>query len=155
MEDKLEKYWRRMFYLRPKLEPTPLDSLGFEYFGVLRIKDTSNPQRNLWFIYSCPQFKIAETMEKERRKYGKKNVIEIFRKPVYSGPGFRAIVRDYFSSLKWFIRGNVLEAPPKSYFNDEKFVKTVNSFHEKETRRIYDYIMIQHDWYRRYNDQKP
>ncbi|EDV37592.2 uncharacterized protein Dana_GF19839 [Drosophila ananassae] len=155
LEDKMEKYWRRMFYLDPKLEPTPLELSELEYFGAFRIINPLDPKRKHWLIYSCLHSEIAENVEKVRRKYGKKNVFEIVRKPVYSGLGFRKIVRDYFVNLRWKANGGFLEAPENSYYNDEKFVKSVNNLLDVEHRRIYDYIMGHLEWFKRYNDQKP
>ncbi|XP_017068713.1 uncharacterized protein LOC108106259 [Drosophila eugracilis] len=154
-EDKLEKYWRRLFYLQPKSETTPLDSCTIEYFGVLSIRDPSATERKLWHIYYCMKPDISDVVNKIREKYGKKNVYEIYQKPIFSGVGFRKIVKDYFSNLKWTTSGNLLEAPPNSYYSDEKFVKTVSNLHYKEQKRIYGYIMEQHNWYKRCNDQKP
>ncbi|XP_016928479.4 uncharacterized protein [Drosophila suzukii] len=155
LEDKLEKYWRRLFYLQPNAEPTPLDPCTVEYFGVFSISDPQAAGRKLWCIYCCRKPEIADVVESLRQKYGKKNVYEIYQKPTFSGVGFRKIVKDYFSELKWLASGNLLEAPPNSYYNDERFVKTVSDLHDKEQRRLFDYIMVQHDWFKRYNDQKP
>ncbi|XP_050744125.1 uncharacterized protein LOC108022496 isoform X2 [Drosophila biarmipes] len=155
LEDKLEKYWRRLFYLQPKAGPTPLDPGTVEYFGVFGITDPQAADRKLWYIYCCRKPEIPEVGERIRHKYGKKNVHEIYRRATFSGVGFRRIVKDYFSHLKWFVSGNLLEAPPKSYFNDERFVKTISDLNGKEQRRLFDYIMVQHDWFKRYNDQKP
>lgn len=155
MEDKIEKCWRRMFYLDPKLEPTPLELSALEYFGVFRIINPVDPNRKQWVIYNCLRSEIAENVEKVCQKYGKKNVFEIFRKPVYSGLGFRKIVRDYFLNLRWKTNGCLLEAPVNSYYNDEKFIKNVNSLLVGEQRRIYDYVMKHHQWFKRNNDQKP
>ncbi|KAH8232814.1 hypothetical protein KR026_000695, partial [Drosophila bipectinata] len=155
MEDKMEKYWRRMFYLDPKLEPTPLELSTLEYFGAFRIINPNDPKKKHWLIYNCLHSEIAEKVEKVRQKYGKKNVYEIIRKPVYSGWGFRKTVKDHFLNLRWMASGSLLEAPETSYYNDERFVKTVNNLLSGENRRIYDYIMEHHQWFKRYNDQKP
>ncbi|XP_020801488.1 uncharacterized protein LOC110178629 isoform X2 [Drosophila serrata] len=155
LEDKLEKYWRRLFYLRPLAEPTGLDLSELEYFGVFSVRDPLAPDRRLWHIYSCTQPEIPELGNKIRQKYGKKNVWEIYRKSTYSAVGFRSIVRKHFSHLKWITNGNLLEAPAKSHYNDERVVRDVSDLYEREQRRLFDYIMVQHDWFKRYNDQKP
>ncbi|KAH8348174.1 hypothetical protein KR084_004962, partial [Drosophila pseudotakahashii] len=154
-EDKLEKYWRRLFYLQPIAEPTPLDPCAVEYFGVFSITDPQATDRKLWYIYCCLKSEIPEVVERIRQKYGKKNVCEIYQKPTFSGVGLRRSVRDYFSNLKWFASGNLLEAPPNSHYSDERVVKMILDLHAKEQRRIFDYVMVQHDWFKRYNDQKP
>ncbi|XP_017132989.1 uncharacterized protein LOC108149731 [Drosophila elegans] len=153
--DKLEKYCRRLFYMDPVAEPTPLDPSAIEYFGVFSVRDPQAPDRKLWYIYYCSQPDISDVVDKVRQKFGRKNVYEIYQKPTFSGVGFRRIVKDYFSHLKWISRGNLLEAPSKSYYNDKKVVKTVSELHYKEQRRLFDYIMVQHDWFKRCNDQKP
>ncbi|KAH8290804.1 hypothetical protein KR054_006022, partial [Drosophila jambulina] len=155
MEDKLEKYWRRLFYLRPLAEPTALDLSELDYFGVFRVKDPLDPDRRLWHIYSCSQPEILEVGDKIRQKYGKKNVWEIYRKPTYSRVGLRSTVRKHFSDLKWITSGNLLEAPAKSHYTDERVIKDVSDLFEKEQSRLFEYIMVQNDWYKRYNDQKP
>nr|XP_017024593.1 uncharacterized protein LOC108076320 isoform X2 [Drosophila kikkawai] len=155
LEDKLEKYWRRLFYLQPLSEPTALDLSELDYFGVFSVRDPLAPDRRLWHIYSCSQPEILQVGDKIRQKYGKKNVWEIYQKPIYSGVGFRSIVKRHFSNLKWITEGNLLEAPEKSHYNDERVLKDVGDLHNKEQRRLFDYIMVQHDWFRRYNDQKP
>ncbi|XP_016979751.1 uncharacterized protein LOC108045074 [Drosophila rhopaloa] len=155
LEDKLEKYCRRLFYMQPVSEPTPLDPSAMEYFGVFSVKDPQATDRKLWYIYYCLRPEISGAVEKVRQKFGRKNVYEIYQKLTFSGVGFHKIVKDYFCHLKWISRGNLLEAPPISYYNDEKVVKTVSELHDKEQRRLFDYIMDQHDWFKRYNDQKP
>ncbi|XP_017039112.1 uncharacterized protein LOC108086645 [Drosophila ficusphila] len=155
LEDKLEKYWRRLFYLQPLAESTSLDLSELEYFGVFSVKDPQATDRKLWYIYCCFQPEIAEVVEKVRQKYGKKNVHEVYRKPTFSGVGFRRTVRDYFSHLKWITKGHLLEAPANSYYNDVRIVKTVAELHDKEQRRLFDCIMEQHNWFKKYNDQKP
>ncbi|KAH8306009.1 hypothetical protein KR018_010294 [Drosophila ironensis] len=155
MEDKLDKYCRRLFYLESKLHPAPTDLSCLEYFGVFRITNPLEPNRKLWLTYSCLQSEIPEVGDKVRRKYGKKHVCELLRKPVYSGFGVRRTVSDYFSNLKWATKGNFLEAPAQSHYNDERMTKTINNLLDKEQKRLYDYMMTHHDWFKRYNDQKP
>ncbi|XP_052840199.1 uncharacterized protein LOC128254888 [Drosophila gunungcola] len=153
--DKLEKYCRRLFYIDPVAEPTPLDSSAIEHFGVLSVRVPQAPDRKLWYIYYCSHPDISDVVDKVRQKFGRKNVYEIYQKPTFSGVGLCRIVKDYFSQLKWISRGNLLEAPLNTYYNDERVVKSVSELHEKEQRRLFDYIMVQHDWFKRCNDQKP
>ncbi|XP_001975612.3 uncharacterized protein LOC6549394 [Drosophila erecta] len=155
MDDKLEKYWRRLFYMQPIAEPTPLDPEAIEYFGVFSINESPVATQKRWYIYYGLRSERLRVMERTRKKYGKKHVREIFQIATFSGVGFHKIVREYFCNLKWFTSRNILEAPLNSYYNDERLVKTVSDLHKKELKRIFDYIMIQHDWFKRYNDQKP
>ncbi|XP_033155019.1 uncharacterized protein LOC117137607 isoform X2 [Drosophila mauritiana] len=155
MDDKLEKYWRRLFYMKSVAEPTPLDPDTIEYFGIFSIDEPNVATQKRWYIYYGLRSERLKVLERIRKKYGNRNVREIFLIATFSGVGFHKIVREYFSNLKWFTSRNLLEAPLNSYYNDERLVKTVSDLHNKEQKRIFDYIMIQHDWFRRYNDQKP
>ncbi|EDW91044.2 uncharacterized protein Dyak_GE12302 [Drosophila yakuba] len=153
-DNKMEKYWRRLFYMQPIAGSTPLDSDTIEYFGIFSISESHVATQKRWYIYYGLRSERLKVMERIRKKYGKKHVWEIFQIATFSGVGFHKIVREYFCNLKWFTSRNLLEAPLNSHYNDERLVKTVSDLNSKELRRIFDYIMIQHDWFKRYNDQK-
>ncbi|KAI8038558.1 hypothetical protein M5D96_008465 [Drosophila gunungcola] len=76
-------------------------------------------------------------------------MFDLYRTPVFSGAALRVAVKKHFSELKWFTTGSLLEAPPKSHFNDERVVKTIVDLHHLEQQRLYNYVMGKSKWFRR------
>ncbi|XP_030388434.1 uncharacterized protein LOC115634696 [Scaptodrosophila lebanonensis] len=150
-EDRFEEYLRRIFYLKSAEEIKRTNSSVVEYFGVLSLTDFRRPERKLWYLFYCPQSRIVETLDQLQTKYGKKNICEIFRKPVFSGVGMRAVVKKHFSEMKWYTNGNLIEAPPKSYYDDKRMLKTLTDLYNLERKKLYNYISMKHNHFKRYN----
>nr|XP_041633082.1 uncharacterized protein LOC108076317 isoform X2 [Drosophila kikkawai] len=153
LEMRLETYMRRVFCIyKPKTEArNEYDSKDVEYFGILSLTDVRAPRRKLWYMYYATMDQLDNTVDRIHRKYGQKNMYELFRKPVYTGAGMRSRVKNHFSGLKWYVKGNILEAPPSSCYNDEKVVNTVADLYETEKRKYYDYLMLRNDHFKSYN----
>ncbi|KAH8232817.1 hypothetical protein KR026_000696, partial [Drosophila bipectinata] len=151
LESEIDNHLKRIFYIKPN--GVPLNSKPFvvEFFGVLSLTDMRAPDRKLWVIYHCKQPDLDKTVDEIHEKYGKKNMYDLFRKPVFSGLALRASVKKHFANLKWYTKGNVLEAPPKSHFNDERVVKAINDLHHLEQQRLYNYVMVKNNWFKRYS----
>ncbi|SPP75297.1 uncharacterized protein LOC117578521 isoform X1 [Drosophila guanche] len=147
----MDNHLRCIFYIKPKPAPTKCSPFVVEFFGVLSLTDLREPERKLWYIYYCKQSDIEHTVHQIHQKYGKKNMYEIFQKPVFSGAALRASVKKHFAELKWFTKGNLLEAPPKSHFNNERVCKTVTDLRNIEQQRIYNYVLVKSQWYSMYN----
>ncbi|KAH8291495.1 hypothetical protein KR054_012213, partial [Drosophila jambulina] len=150
---RLEAYMQRICYIRnPKnYARNEYDTKEVEYFGILSLTDVRAPRRKLWYMYYATTDQLSDTVDRIHRKYGQKNMYELFRKPVYSGAGMRSRVKNHFSGLKWYVKGNILEAPPSSCYNDEKVVNTAADLYEAEKRRYYDYLMRRNDQFKSYN----
>ncbi|XP_034111180.1 uncharacterized protein LOC117572456 isoform X1 [Drosophila albomicans] len=150
-EEEFEAYLHRIFYIKPYTEESKCDPSIVEYFGVFSLTDIRAPERKLWYIYYCKQPDIDETVDRIFQKYGKKNVCELFRKPIFSGVSLRTRVKTHFSELKWYVKGNLLEAPPKSHYNDERMAKTITDLYNDERKMLYNYICMKHNAFSRYN----
>ncbi|XP_017132991.1 uncharacterized protein LOC108149732 [Drosophila elegans] len=150
LEEEIDSHLRRIFYIKPK-ESAPLNPYIVEFFGVLSLKDLRAPERKLWVIYYCKQPELDKTVDEIHQKYGKKNMFDLYRTPVFSGAALRVAVKKHFSELKWFTTGSLLETPPKSHFNDERVVKTIVDLHHLEQQRLYNYVMVKNKWFRQYN----
>ncbi|EDW60891.2 uncharacterized protein [Drosophila virilis] len=149
-DDEFETYLHRMFYIKPTEETTKCDPSIVECFGVLSLTDMRAPDRKLWYIYYCKQPEVDDTLNRIFHKYGKKNMCEIFRKPTFSGVGLRARVKTYFSEKKWLVKGNLLEAPPKSLYNNDRMVRNITDLYNEERKMLYTYICMKHDAFSRY-----
>ncbi|XP_015034172.2 uncharacterized protein LOC26529021 [Drosophila willistoni] len=149
-EDKFEKHLRVLFYMNPLPENPKCDTSKLEFFGVLRLKDVLKPERNLWCIYHCRQPDIDRTIDALLEKYGKKNMCEIFRKPIFKGAALRAAVKKYFTDLKWFVKGNLLEAPPKRHFNDDRVIKCLTDVYNIERQKLHNFVVMQLHWGNQY-----
>lgn len=119
-----------------------------EYFGVLSLSDVRAPRRKLWYMYYATTDQVDKTVDQIHRKYGQKNMYELFRKPVYTGAGMRSRVKNHFKGLKWHVKGNILEAPLGSSLNDEKVVNTIADLYQNERRRYFDYLMSRSNLYK-------
>ncbi|KAL7738227.1 hypothetical protein ACLKA6_006560 [Drosophila palustris] len=150
-EEEFERHLHNIFYVKQNAEETKCDPSIIEYFGVLALTDVRAPERKLWYIYYCKQPDIDETVERIFQKYGKKNMCELFRKPIYSGVSLRSRVKKHFAELKWYVKGNLLEAPPKSHYNDERMAKAISDLYFEERKMLYDYICMSHKVYHRYS----
>ncbi|XP_070069847.1 uncharacterized protein [Drosophila takahashii] len=150
LEEEIDNHLRRVFYIKPNGDSPKMNPYIVEFFGVLSLNDLRAPERKLWVIYFCKQPELDKTVDEIHQKYGKKNMFDLYRTPVFSGAALRASVKKHFSGLKWFTNGNLLEAPPKSHFNDERVVKTITDLHHQEQQRLYNYVMVKHMWYHRY-----
>ncbi|EDV56013.2 uncharacterized protein LOC6549395 [Drosophila erecta] len=148
--EEIDNHLRRLFYIKPKAENPKLNPYVVEFFGVLSLTDLRAPQRKLWVIYYAKQPDLDKTVDEIHEKYGKKNMFDMYRTPVFSGAALRDSVKKHFSNLKWFTKGNLLEAPPKSHFNDERVVKTITDLHHLEHQRLYNYVMVKNMWFSRY-----
>ncbi|KAH8401480.1 hypothetical protein KR009_005773 [Drosophila setifemur] len=151
LEEEIDNHLRRIFYIKPRGEPQKYKPYIVEFFGVLSLTDLRAPDRKLWVIYNCKKPDLDKTINEIHEKYGKKNMYDIFRVPVFSGPALRASVKKRFSELKFFTTGSLLEAPPKSHFNDERVVKIITEQHHFEQQRLYNYVMVKNMWFKRYN----
>ncbi|KAH8394705.1 hypothetical protein KR222_002082, partial [Zaprionus bogoriensis] len=149
--EQFEEHLHRMFYIkRDYSAETNCDPSIVEYFGVFGLTDVRAPERKLWYVYYCKKPEIDETVERIFQKYGKKNVCEIFRKPVLSGVSLRSRVKKHFHELKWYVKGNLLEAPPKSHYNVERMMKSMSDLYHDEQKMLYNYIGMKHNCYTRY-----
>lgn len=119
-----------------------------EYFGVLSLSDVRAPRRKLWYMYYATTDQVDKTVDQIHRRYGQKNMYELFRKPVYTGAGMRSRVKNHFKGLKWHVKGNILEAPLGSSLNDEKVVNTIADLYQNERRRYFDYLMSRSNLYK-------
>eukprot|EP00099_Drosophila_melanogaster_P029907 NP_995837.1 uncharacterized protein Dmel_CG33468 [Drosophila melanogaster] len=148
LEKRLERYLRSVFCLKEidtKNEYIPTE---VEYFGVLSLSDVRAPRRKLWYMYYATTDQVDKTVDQIHRKYGQKNMYELFRKPVYTGAGMRSRVKNHFKGLKWHVKGNILEAPLGSSLNDEKVVNTIADLYQNERRRYFDYLMSRSNLYK-------
>ncbi|XP_016946936.1 uncharacterized protein LOC108022494 [Drosophila biarmipes] len=150
LEEEIDNHLRRIFYIKPKADSPKCNPYIVEFFGVLSLTDLRAPERKLWVIYYCKQPELDKTVDEIHQKYGKKNMFDLYRTPVFSGAALRASVKKHFAGLKWFTNGNLLEAPPKSHFNDERVVKTIADLHHQEQQRLYNYVMVKNMWFKRY-----
>jgi len=148
LEKRLEKYIRRMYGLKAIDTKNEYDPNEVEYFGVLSLTDTRAPRRKLWYMYYATTDQVDKTVDRIHRKYGQKNMYELYRKPVFSGAGMRSRVKNHFGGLKWYVKGNILEAPPGSSYNDEKVVNTIADLYHAERRKYYDYLVSTNDIYK-------
>lgn len=151
LESEIDNHLRRIFYIKPVKETHNCKPYIPEFFGVLSLTDVRSPERKLWVIYHSKQPDLDKTVDEIHQKYGKKNMYDLFRKPVFSGLALRASVKKHFAQLKWYTNGNVLEAPPKSHFNDERVVKAINDLHHLEQQRLYNYVMVKNHWSKQYS----
>lgn len=99
-------------------------------------------------MYYATTDQVDKTVDQIHRKYGQKNMYELFRKPVYTGAGMRSRVKNHFKGLKWHVKGNILEAPLGSSLNDEKVVNTIADLYQNERRRYFDYLMSRSNLYK-------
>ncbi|XP_030243925.1 uncharacterized protein LOC115564123 isoform X2 [Drosophila navojoa] len=150
-DDEFEKYLHRLFYVTPTEETSKCDPSNIEYFGVLSLTDVRSPDRKLWYIYYSKQPEVDETLNRIFHKYGKKNMCEIFRKPTFSGVGLRDRVKRHFQDKKWYVKGNILEAPPKSPYNDDRMLKMITELYNDERKMLYNYICMTHDSFIKYH----
>ncbi|XP_068147874.1 uncharacterized protein [Drosophila tropicalis] len=150
LDDRLEEYMRGMCHVNPKKGPTECDIAIVEYFGVLSLTDVRAPRRKLWYIYYSRSDEIDNTVDRIHRKYGQKNMYELFRKPIYSGADFRGRVKANFANLKWYVKGNILEAPPQSTYTDEKVIRVITDLYYAERRIYYDYLKGRNDYLSRW-----
>ncbi|KAH8306005.1 hypothetical protein KR018_010290, partial [Drosophila ironensis] len=141
LEERLETFMRHVFWLPEIYTKNEHDPGTIEYFGVLSLKDVRSPGRKLWYMYYATTDQLDNVVDRIHRKYGQKNMYELFRKPVFSGAGMRARVKDHFSGLKWLVKGNILEAPPGNLYNDEKVINTIADLYQAERRRYYDFVL--------------
>ncbi|XP_017024590.1 uncharacterized protein [Drosophila kikkawai] len=153
LEKRLDTYMRRAFGFQDKGFGTKneYDSKEVEYFGILSLTDVRAPRRKLWYMYYATTTQLDETIDRIHRKYGQKNMYELFRKPVFSGAGMRSRVKNHFSGLKWYVKGNILEASSESCYNDEKVVNTVADLYQAERRRYYDYLYERSALFKKYS----
>ncbi|KAH8254710.1 hypothetical protein KR032_011776, partial [Drosophila birchii] len=153
LEMRLQSYMRRICYInKPKTNArNEYNPKEVEYFGILSLTDVRAPRRKLWYMYYATTDQLDDTVDRIHRKYGQKNMFELYRKPVYSGAGMRSRVKNHFSDLKWYVKGNILEAPPSSCYNDEKVMNTVADLYEAEKRRYYDFLMRKNEPFKSYN----
>ncbi|XP_052840198.1 uncharacterized protein LOC128254887 [Drosophila gunungcola] len=147
LEKRLETYMRRVFCLKEIETTNEYDPKEVEYFGVLSLTDVRAPRRKLWYMYYATTEQLDRTVDRIHRKYGQRNMYELFRKPVYSGAGMRSRVKNHFGGLRWYVKGNVLEAPPDSSYNDEKVVNTIADLYRAERRKYYDYLLYRNNLY--------
>ncbi|XP_017090931.1 uncharacterized protein [Drosophila bipectinata] len=154
LEERLETYLRRIYYLRD-YHPTSndYDPSAVEYFGVLSLTDVRAPRRKLWYMYYATTDELDATVDHIHKKYGQKNMYDLYRKPVFSGSGMRARVKNHFSALKWYVKGNILEAPPDSPYNDEKVVNTIADLYQAERRRYHDLLLGKNNDYAKWNSR--
>ncbi|XP_017068710.1 uncharacterized protein LOC108106257 [Drosophila eugracilis] len=150
LEQRLETYMRRICGLKNIYTQNEYDPNEVEYFGVLSLRDARAPRRKLWYMYYATTDQLDTTVDRIHRKYGQKNMYELFRKPVYSGVGMRSRVKYHFGGLKWYVKGNILEAPPESSYNDEKVVNTIADLYQAERRKYYDYLASANDRYKKW-----
>ncbi|KRF98126.1 uncharacterized protein Dwil_GK27019 [Drosophila willistoni] len=75
---------------------------------------------------------------------------EIFRKPIFKGAALRAAVKKYFTDLKWFVKGNLLEAPPKRHFNDDRVIKCLTDVYNIERQKLHNFVVMQLHWGNQY-----
>ncbi|ALC41776.1 CG33469, partial [Drosophila busckii] len=143
-DNEFAPYLRRIFYLKPEKE-IEADASAIEYFGVFNLTDVRAPERKLWYVYYCKKSEIDDTVDRIFQKYGKKNLCEIFRKPVFSGLSLRSRVKSHFSEQKWYVKGNLLEAPPKGRYNDERMAKAIGDLYNAEQLKIYNYIGMKYN----------
>ncbi|EDV37591.1 uncharacterized protein Dana_GF13526 [Drosophila ananassae] len=142
LEERLDTYMRRIFYLRDShLATQEHDPAIVEYFGVLSLTNVRAPRRKLWYMYYATADELDATVDQIHKKYGQKNMYDLYRKPVFSGSGMRARVKNHFSALKWYVKGNILEAPPDSPYNDEKVVNTIADLYQADRRRYHDLLV--------------
>ncbi|XP_017039111.1 uncharacterized protein LOC108086644 [Drosophila ficusphila] len=151
LEKRLETYMRRIFYLKEIATSNEYNSSEVEYFGVLSLTDVRSPRRKLWYMYYAKSDQLDITVDRIHRKYGQKNMYELFRKPVFSGAGMRSRVKNHFGGLKWYVKGNILEAPADSTFNDEKVVNTIADLYQAERRKYYDCLIAANNMFIRYS----
>ncbi|XP_034478505.1 uncharacterized protein LOC117784794 isoform X1 [Drosophila innubila] len=149
-DEDFEEYLHKIFYIKQNTDESKCDPSIVEYFGVLSLTDVNSPERKLWYIYYCKQPEIDETVERIFEKYGKKNMYELFRKPICSGVSLRTRVKKHFSGLKWYVKGNLLEAPPKSHYNNERMAKAISDLYFEERKMLYNYICMKHNAYSKY-----
>ncbi|XP_023175521.1 uncharacterized protein LOC111602594 [Drosophila hydei] len=148
--DEFEKYLSRMFYIKPCEVTSKCDESNVEYFGVLSLTDVRSPDRKLWYIYYSKQPEVDETLSRIFHKYGKKNMCEIFRKHTFSGVGLRARVKAFFYEKRWHVKGNLLEAPAKSSFNNDQMIKIITDLHHEERKMLYSFLCMKHNGVRTY-----
>ncbi|XP_033155015.1 uncharacterized protein LOC117137605 [Drosophila mauritiana] len=148
LEKRLERYLRSVFGLKEIDTKNEYDPTEVEYFGLLSLCDVRAPRRKLWYMYYATTDQVDKTVDQIHRKYGQRNMYELFRKPVYTGAGMRSRVKHHFKELKWQVKGNILEAPQNSSFNDEKVVNTIADLYQDERRRYFDYLMSSSNLYK-------
>ncbi|EDW00853.1 uncharacterized protein LOC6559722 isoform X3 [Drosophila grimshawi] len=140
-DDKFEKYLHKLFYVPPNYE---YDPSVVEIFGVLSLTDVRQPDRKLWYLYHCKQTEVDETLDRIFKKYGKKNMREIFRKRTFSGVGLRERVKAHFANKKLYVKEKLIEAPRNSSFNDDKVIKHVTELYDEERRLLFEYVCRKH-----------
>ncbi|XP_039484497.1 uncharacterized protein LOC120447130 [Drosophila santomea] len=151
LEKRLETYLRRAYCLKEVDTKNGYDPHEVEYFGVLSLNDVRAPRRKLWYMYYATTDQLDKVVDQIHRKYGQRNMYDLFRKPVYTGAGMRSRVKNHFKGLKWHVKGNILEAPPESSYNDEKVVNTISDLYQDERRKYYDYLMSRSNYFKSYN----
>ncbi|XP_032591378.1 uncharacterized protein LOC6559722 isoform X2 [Drosophila grimshawi] len=140
-DDRFVKHLQKLFYMPPNIE---YDPSVIDMFGVLSLTDVRQPDRKLWYMYYCKQNEVDETLDRIFKKYGKKNMREIFRKRVFSGFGLRERLKTHFANKKLYVKEKLIEAPRNSSFNDDKVIKNVTEVYNKERRLIFEYVCRKH-----------
>ncbi|XP_026840933.1 uncharacterized protein LOC113565043 [Drosophila persimilis] len=143
LENRLDKYMGILFARRNIETQNVRDFCAVEFFGVMSLTDVRSPRRKLWYMYYSTSDQVDITVDRIHRKYGQKNMYDLFRKPIFSGAGLRSRVKNHFAALKWYVKGNILEAPPDTLYNDEKVINTITDLYFVERRWYYDFIMYQ------------
>ncbi|EDW00851.1 uncharacterized protein LOC6559070 [Drosophila grimshawi] len=135
-----ERYLYRSFHFGPNTKIRQYDPSIMEIFGVLSLTDVRQPDRKLWYVYYCKQTEVDETLDRIFKKYGKKNMREIFRKPVFSGVDLCDKVKDHFAEKKLYVKGKLIEAPRNSPYNDDKIMRQVTGLYDEEQRLLFQYV---------------
>ncbi|XP_041450176.1 uncharacterized protein LOC111076362 [Drosophila obscura] len=152
LDRRLEQYMRTIFWRKDALTEHECDPAAVEYFGVMSLTDVRSPRRKIWYMYYCTGDRIDSTVDRIHRKYGQKNMYDLFRKPIFSGAGMRSIVKNHFAALKWYVKGNILEAPPDNFYNDEKVINTITDLYYAERQRYYGFVMTYNTSYNKYSN---
>ncbi|XP_026840934.1 uncharacterized protein LOC6590938 [Drosophila persimilis] len=155
LERRLEQYIGRLFHTKYIWTENICDPAAVEFFGVMSLTDVRSPRRKLWYMYYSTSDQVDITVDRIHRKYGQKNMYDLFRKPIFSGAGLRSRVKNHFAALKWYVKGNILEAPPDTLYNDEKVINTITDLYYAERRRYYDFIMGQNVYYNSWGVAPP
>ncbi|XP_034652746.1 uncharacterized protein LOC117891409 [Drosophila subobscura] len=142
LERRLEQYMRTICRSKDNWNERECDPGAVEFFGVMSLTDVRSPRRKIWYMYYSAGDQIDVTVDRILHKYGKKNMYDLFRKPIFSGAGMRSIVKDHFAALNWYVKGNILEAPPDNSYNDEKVINTINDLYYAERRRHCNFLMM-------------
>ncbi|XP_032571983.1 uncharacterized protein LOC6609167 isoform X2 [Drosophila sechellia] len=130
LEKRLERYLRSVFCLKEIDTKNEYDPTEVEYFGLLSLCDVRAPRRKLWYMYYATTDQVDKTVDQIHRA------------------GMRSRAKNHFKGLKWQVKGNILEAPPNSSFNDEKVVNTIADLYQDERRRYFDYLKSRSNLYK-------